>query len=183
VQRQEQDGAERVHAVEARRQEPQAEGQPSEPAPVEEHVNLFLKGSKPMAVTVVLLKSSPDKLRYLVSQDGAAGVSVLIPNVAGAVASPDLGFDSDSAGPLGGGIIDQPAANQPAARLMLLGGGQGNATCKITPRVVPAGAPTGSGWGVDANVAGGKPNLTVFAPAGVVTDAVLEIALDYSAGG
>jgi hypothetical protein len=120
------------------------------------------------AAKAEIVERTPYSLLYKITQNTAqAQASIQIPNTGGA--TPDLRTDS-----LNGTALreivdyarDHGGMNQGSARARLLGDGApsgpgGNfgsprAHCKITSR-------DGSdGWGVDANVIGAQPVLTVF---------------------
>ena len=136
-----------------------------------------------MAVTAALVLAKPHRLRYLVTQDGAAGTTLTLPNTPGGGTTPNLSTDSVGlpasttmwklmrARVNGYGPIAAGALTQAQARALLLSNDPTNAVitnknvltavCTITPN----GA-TATSWSVDANVDGeGDPVLAIVAPA------------------
>lgn len=128
-----------------------------------------------MAVTAALVYYSPNHLRYLLTQDGAAGTTLSITTTG--AATPDLRTDS-VAGPIknlalaatnGFAAFAAGALTQAQARALWLSdwstdpGNELNVTakCVITPRsgtVLP-------GWKADANVSSGNPIISIVAQA------------------
>ncbi len=130
-----------------------------------------------MAITFALVEATTNRLRYLATQDGQAGVSANIPNDGGG--TPDLLTDILSAAPNAGPLhriinarnvafppLTGGALTQVEARALLLSDDPassvltndniGRCVVTITPR-------TGvQVWGVDADIDGqGDPILTV----------------------
>jgi len=121
-----------------------------------------------MAITFSLLSCTPYMLEYLCTQDAGAGDSA---NLDGAgAATPDLKTDSDAGTPLGLFMRNEAFGSQAVARQKLLGEGVGasgaaNRTQAFCEIEMCARASDGAGWGVDANVTGANPRLTVTAAA------------------
>lgn len=128
-----------------------------------------------MAVTAVLVNQRPNRLRYLVTNDGAAGTTLTITTTG--AATPDILTDS-LAGPVrqiakaftqGYGAFPAGALTQAQARALWLSNRATSpgstetittARCVFTPRT---GA-TQVGWSIDANVDGsGHPTLNITA--------------------
>ena len=126
-----------------------------------------------MAITAAVVERTPHRLVYRLTQDGAAGAALTIPNDNGA--TPDLGTDSLDDTPLGN-IMDRArdtgvALNQAGARALLLGdgaaGGPGGNFASPRAHCFVVSRDGVAGWGVDANVdGGGDPVLAVVGPAG-----------------
>ncbi len=150
-----------------------------------------------MAVTAALVFAGHNFLRYLVTQDGAAGTTLTI--TTDGSASPDLLTDS-LAGPIkniakaytnGYGNLAAGALTQAQARALWLsdftganpsapsgvsGGQVPTAVCRWVDRVGSTAA-----YLVDANVSGGKPILSITAQAGAGT-AYLDVLIPGAIG-
>ena len=151
-----------------------------------------------MAVTAALVYAAGNRLRYLLTQDGAAGTTLTI--TASGAATPDLVTDSvggqikqlAQAPTAGYGSFAAGALTQAQARALWLsdwGAGAASgpgavpgpmektAECELTPR---SGA-TASAWLVDVNVSVGVPILSISAQAGAAT-AYLDVEIQNAIG-
>lgn len=154
-----------------------------------------------MAVTATLVYVGHDSLRYLLSQDGAAGTTLTITTTG--AASPDLLTDS-VAGPIktlaktftdGFAGFAAGAQTQAKARALWLSQQAGadptpgdpagvnpiprTAQCSISPRT---GIAATSDWRVDANVdGGGHPTLNITAQTGA-SSAYLDVRVANAIG-
>lgn len=132
-----------------------------------------------MAVTLALVKTTPNSLQYAATQDGAAGTTVVLTNAV---------MVADSiAGPLRELLTTDTSPNaQAAQRAALLGDAGGiasqdltntpHATCKFTSR------DTAVAYAVDADVDGVsalRGELNITAPAGASV-AILEIQFNHT---
>ena len=143
-----------------------------------------------MAVTATLVFAGHNSLRYLISQDGAAGTSVTITTTG--AATPDILTDSVQ-GPIkkvakaftdGYGKLPAGALTQAQARALYLSSPQSDVgiptlTAELEPiNVTVANTPIVA----DANVDGsGHPTLVVTAPAAACS-AYLDISLPNAIG-
>ncbi len=157
-----------------------------------------------MALTAVLVETTPQRLLYLISQSGQSiqGTTLVIPNVNDA--TPDLGTDSLDDTPMGDACDysrDHALVMTVAqARALLLGDNAMGASAGLGGGTGPDNGVTGDfnaprchchitarggadGWGVDASIHAvtGEPELTIFGPAGNGAEAYLEIVYSYSA--
>lgn len=151
-----------------------------------------------MAVTAALVYAGKNRLRYLLTQDGAAGTTLNI--TTDGSATPDIRTDSAGgqiealarAATDGFGTFAAGALTQAQARALWLSdwtaglaGGPGaspgpmqkTAVCEITSRT----ADIAQTWLVDANVSGGNPVIAITAQAGAAT-AYLDVEIPGQIG-
>lgn len=149
-----------------------------------------------MAITAALVFKRPNRLRYLLTQDGTAGTTLTITTTG--APTPDILTDTTVVGgrlrqiakafSQGYGAFPAGALTQAQARALWLSRRTTSpgstetimtARCEFTPR---SGA-TAPGWIVDANVDGsGHPTLNITAQAGLGT-AYLDVELEGGAIG
>lgn len=130
-----------------------------------------------MAVTAALVMARPNRLRYLVTNDGAAGTTLTITTTG--AATPDILTDTTGVqGPIrklakaftdGYGAFAAGALTQAQARALWLSNratSPGSTETIITGRCefTPRTGATAVGWSIDANVDGsGHPTLNITA--------------------
>lgn len=122
-----------------------------------------------MAVTYAVLSVSPNRIKFLATQDGAAGTTVTIANADIVHASSGLGSVQD--GELLA-LCSATYANQAAARAATDEGPK----CSLRAQARTGAAPT---WGADINVAANLLVIDVVAQAGAGT-AVIELSFNHS---
>lgn len=150
-----------------------------------------------MAISVTLVSAGRNSLRYLLTQDGAAGTTATI--TATGAATPDLLTDS-VAGPIknlakvitdGFATFAAGAQTQAKARALWLSDFSGadpapgdpagvnspvaTARCRITPITIAAL------WGVDADVSAGNPILSIIGGS-AASSAYLDVELPGAIG-
>ena len=146
-----------------------------------------------MALTAVLVESTPYRLRYLITSSTAAGLIVTIPNVAGV--TPDLRTDLATApsGPLreiiragvdGIGTVAAGALTLAQARDIMNSDGSGasvgndlvsRAVLTLTPRVNAVAS-----WATDVSVLAFNPQIVVTIGVALVADCYLDIHMRHS---
>lgn len=153
-----------------------------------------------MALTAAVVERTPQRLLYLVTQDGGGGTTMTIPNQN--AGTPDLGADSLTDTPLGDVMQRRRDTGVPLiqaeARALLFGDNALGNGSVLGGGTGPNNGVTGDfnaprchvyftardgfdGWIVDANVDGdGDPILNLIGPAGA-SHAYLEIVYSDSA--
>ena len=148
-----------------------------------------------MAVTAVLVHSGPNRLRYLATQDGAAGTAFTIPNDGGA--TPDLLTDIEAVGEGpsvlreiirartdGYGPLPAAALTQAQAQAILNSNDPTNAVLTNfrvkSAQIVVTPRDAAEAWGVTVNVDGaGDPDVDITAGA-TASSAFIDIILGVS---
>jgi len=134
-----------------------------------------------MAITAALVEATTDRLRYLLTQDGAGGTTL-------SISAATLATDAQSGPPGGAGpallqIVATAAASQAEARRLFCGE-QSSASTNLAHvlrahlSVTSRDAPTGP-YFVDADAAAGFPNISVKGPS-VASNAYLDLTVQHT---